>query len=60
MVSIQEQFVIKSGLFLYVRTLLVLLSLSNVCSHEKYTKRSSVLLLRLVYFSAEQTLLIAT
>ena len=33
------------------------LILSNVCSAEKYTKRNSVLL-RLVYFSAEQTLLI--
>ena len=30
--------------------------LGNVCSAEKYTKHSSVLLLRLVYFSAEQTL----
>ena len=28
----------------------------NVCSTEKYTRPSSVLLLRLVYFSAEQTL----
>ena len=28
----------------------------NVCSAEKYTKPSSVLLLRLVYFPAEQTL----
>ena len=30
----------------------------NVCSEEKYRKHSSVLLLRLVYFSAEQTLLV--
>ena len=29
----------------------------NVCSAEKYSKRSSVLLLYLVSFSAEQTLL---
>ena len=29
---------------------------SNVCSAEKLTKRSAVLLLRLVSFSAEQTL----
>ena len=29
---------------------------SNVCSTEKYTNHSSVLLLRLVYFSLEQTL----
>ena len=29
---------------------------SNVCSAEKYTKHTSVLLLRLVYFSLEQTL----
>ena len=28
----------------------------NLCSAEKYTKRSSVLLLRLVFFSGEQTL----
>ena len=28
----------------------------NICSAEKHTKCSSVLLLRLVYFSAEQTL----
>jgi len=28
----------------------------NVCSTEKYTKRSCVLLLRLVYFSAKQML----
>ena len=33
------------------------LAASNVCSAEKYTKRSSVLLLHLVYFSAEQTLI---
>ena len=33
-----------------------LTSLNNVCSAEKYTKRISVLLLPLVYFSAEQTL----
>ena len=30
---------------------------NKVCSVEKYTKHSSVLLLRLVYFSAEQTLI---
>ena len=29
---------------------------TNVCSTEKYTKHSIVLILRLVYFSAEQTL----
>ena len=28
----------------------------NVCSEKKYTKRSSVLLLRLVYFFSERTL----
>ena len=28
----------------------------NVCSEKKYTKRSSVLLLHLVYFFSEQTL----
>ena len=33
-----------------------LTSLNNVCSAEKYTKRISVLLLPLVYFSVEQTL----
>ena len=29
---------------------------TNICSKEKYTKRSSNTLLRLVYFSVEQTL----
>ena len=33
--------------------------LFNVCSKEKYTKRSSVPLMCLVYFSAEQTLAVA-
>ena len=37
-----------------VTTLLAVLT--NVCSAEKLTKRSTVLLLRLVSFSAEQTL----
>ena len=32
----------------------------NVCSTEKYTKRSSVLLLRLVYFSLEQMLVLSS
>ena len=32
------------------------ISKNNVCSAEKYTERSSVLLIRLVYFSVEQTL----
>ena len=32
------------------------LSTDNVCSEKKYTKCSSVLLLRLVYFFSEQTL----
>ena len=39
------------------RGLAVQTTVFNVCSAEKYTKRSSVLLLRLVYFSAEQTLI---
>ena len=29
---------------------------TNICSEKKYTKRSSVLLLHLVYFFSEQTL----
>ena len=36
--------------------LLIQIHKTNVCSTEKLTKRSTVLLLRLVSFSAEQTL----
>ena len=41
---------------MYLKCVNLRLQVCNVCSAEKYTKRSSVLLLRLVYFSAEQSL----
>ena len=41
---------------MYLKCVNLRLQVCNVCSAEKYTKRSSVLQLRLVYFSLKQML----
>ena len=48
--------VVLEEALLYIRDWTRFSEYANVSSTEKYTKRSSNKLLRLIYFSAEQTL----